>query len=819
MTALRDALRTLRSAPVVTAVAILSLALGIGANTAVFSILDTLLLRSLPVRNAQDLAIMTSADADTWTYPIWRELSERQGAFAGAAAWSSVRFNAADTGPADPVNGLWVSGRFFDVLGVPAMLGRTLTDRDDERGAPDGAAAVISYAFWQSRFGGAADVVGRTIRLDKVAFTIVGVTPPEFFGPEVGSRFDVAAPFGTEPLLRGRESLLGTRSSWWISIMVRRKPNQSVAAAAAALRAIQPQIREATIPTTFRPQDQKTYLAAPLQLVPAATGSSYLRERYERPLLTIQIVVGLVLLIACANIANLLMARATARRHELSVRMALGASRAQLARQLVTESLLLACAGAIAGLGFAQWGSRLIVAALSTRLNQIVLNLNPDWRVLGFTAAVAIATALFFGTMPALRAAAAQPQESLREQGRGVHGETRMGIGAALVVAQIALSLMLVVAAGLFVRTFWQLAGRPLGFDRDRLLAVSVELRDRNADTAQRVAVFEQLREAAQAAPGVDSATASEVTPVSGSSWQFLIEIPGGAPMSEHERGVYVNIIGADFFRTFGTRLVAGREFDTRDKAGSTPVAIVNETFARKFLNGSNPLGRQVVQVGFPGRPAVTREIVGLSSDAVYRNLRQTIPPTMYIPLTQQPKLGAFVVVTAKASSDSPALLARSLASALLAVSPDATLTIRTVAEQVANSLIQERLVASLSGFFGGLALLLAGIGLYGVTSYAVSRRRSEIGIRMALGAVPAGIMRLVLVRVAWLVSAGIAAGVIAAIWASHFVASLLFGVTARDPVTLTSAAAVLAAIALLAGGLPAWRAARIDPARVLRES
>ena len=818
MTGLRDALRTLRSAPIVTAVAILSLALGIGANTAVFSILDTLLLRSLPVQHAQDLAIVTSADDDSWTYPIWRELSRRQGAFAGAAAWAGARFNAAEAGPADPITGLWVSGRFFDVLGVPAMLGRTFTDHDDERGAPSGAPAVISYAFWQARFGGAADVVGRTIRLDKVTFTIVGVTPPEFFGPEVGSRFDVAVPFGTEPLLRGRESLLDSKGSWWLSMVIRRKPEQSLAAAAAALRAIQPQIREATIPTTFRPQDQKTYLKAPLQLVPAATGASYLRYRYERPLLTIQVVVGLVLLIACANIANLLMARATARRHELSIRLALGASRARLARQLLTESFVLASAGAAAGLVFAQWGSRLLVHALSTRLNQIVLDLNPDWRVLAFTAAVAIATALFFGTMPALRAAAAQPQDALREHGRGVYGDSRMRLGAALVVAQITLSLMLVVAAGLFVRTFSQLADRRLGFDRDRLLAVSVQLRDENADTAKRLAAFEQLREAARAVPGVESATISEVTPVSGSTWQFLIEIPGGAAMSEHDRGVYVNIIGQDFFNTFGTGLLAGREFDARDRADSTPVAIVNETFARKFLSGGDPLGRQVRQVGFPGQPGVTREIVGFVKDAVYRNLRQEIPPTMYIPLAQQPKLGPFIVVTAKAAAGSPALLTRSISSALLQVSADATLTIRTVAEQVSNSLIQERLVASLSAFFAGLALLLAGVGLYGVTSYSVSRRRSEIGIRMALGALPAGIMRLVLARVAWLVSIGIAAGVITAIWASHFVASLLFGVTARDPLTLTLAAVVLAAITLLAGGLPAWRAARIDPARVLRE-
>jgi predicted permease len=817
---LRLAFRALRATPIVSVVAMLSLALGIGANTAIFAIVDSLLLRALPVREPERLAIVsTDARPQSWTNPIWEQIRERQhDLFEGAITWSSARFNLAQGGEAEMVDGIWASGGFFDVLGVPALLGRTFTVTDDRRGGgPGGPVTVISYRFWQRRFGGGADAIGRTLTINRVPFTIAGVTPPDFFGTDVGRGFDVVVPIGAEPLIRGRDSVLDRRSTWWLNIMARLKHGQSIAAATAALRGVQPQIRDATLPDNWRPEDLNDYLKEPFTLNPAATGASFLRLRYERPLVTIMVVVGLVLLIACANIANLLLARATQRQHEFSVRVALGASRWRLARQLLVECLLLSGAGAGLGLVFAQWGSRLLVRQLSTSTNTVFLDLSLDWRVIGFTATVAVATAVLFGTAPAFRGARARPIDALKEHGRGPAGQARMGLANLLVVAQVALSLVLVVAAGLFVRTFASLATLRLGFERDRILIVSVNAQGSRVEPAERPALYERVRQAVASVPGVTRAALSVVTPVSGSTWNTLLELPDKPWMRERERMSYVNHVSEGWFATYGTPLLAGRDITERDAKGAPAVAIVNEAFARKFLDG-RPLGRTVREIGRPDRPQPSYEIVGLAADAVYRSRRDPVPPTMYLPLAQDDEPLSFVNLSVQVAGGPPGLLTRRVAAAIGEIDRDLVLTFRSLGEQVDASLIQERIVAALSGFFGGLALLLAGLGLYGVMAYGVTRRRPEIGIRLALGAAPAGIVRLVLGRAAVLVGVGVVTGGLASWWAAGFVATLLYGLEPRDPSTLTLAAAALAAVGAIAGWLPARRAARMDPAEVLRE-
>jgi predicted permease len=712
------------------------------------------------------------------------------------------------------------------VLGVTPLIGRTFRPEDDRRGGgPDGPVAVISYSFWQRRYGGEAGAIGRSLVIERVPYTIIGVTPPEFFGTDVGRAFEVAIPVGTEPLIRGKESGLDRRSMWWLSVMVRLKPDQSIEAATAALRGIQPQIREATIPEHYRPQDRDRYLVEPFTLDPAARGSSMLRSRYERPLQLIMVVVGTVLLIACANIANLLLARAAARRHEISVRLALGASRLRLMRQLLAESLLLSGCGTLLGLLFAHWGSRLLLRQLSTSTSRVFLDLTLDWRVLVFASAMAVTTALLFGMAPAFRASRVDPNESLKEQGRGISTDRRFSIGNLLVVVQVALSLILVVAAGLFVRTFASLANLDLGFQREGVLVVNVNAQRLGLEPAARGLLFERIRQAALSTAGVGQASLSVVTPVSGSTWNNIFEFPGGPDLPERDRVVNVNVVSPGFFTTLGTRMIAGRDFSDADRAGGPPVVIVNESFARTYFGGANPIGRTLVQPAFGSRAARTLEVVGYVQDSVYRSLREPLSPTVYRPLRQQEGEAmflSFISVVVRTAGGSPALLIKPLADALGTVHRDLALTFRPLEEQVDASLTQERLVAMLSGFFGALALLLAGLGLYGVTSYAVSRRRTELGIRMALGAAPAGVVRLVLRRVAFLVGLGIALGIVLAVVSTALarttLGSLLYGLQPQDPATIALATVVLGVIGAAAGWIPARRASRIDPAAVLRQ-
>jgi len=826
---LRLAVRTLRLAPVVSAAAMLSLALGIGANAAIFSLLDSLLLRALPVPRPERLVAVSTprimslgTRAAGFPNPVWEQIRQRA-LFDGAIAWSTTRLNLTTGGEEAVVEAVWADGGFFDTLGVPAFLGRTLSAADDRRGGgPDGPVTVISYGFWQGRFGGSPDVIGRSLTLEGVPFTIVGVTPPDFFGVDVGSRFDVVVPIGVEARVRGAESGLDNPQFYWLSIMGRLKPGQTMEAAAAALRGVQPDIRRVLMPANLPAGARAQFLAEPFTLIPASTGNSYLRGRYARALTTIMVVVGLVLLIACANVANLLLARVSSRQWELSVRLALGSSRWRLARQLLLESAVLASAGLACGLAVAVWASRLLVRGISTRDNPVFLNLSLDWRVLAFTMGVAAATTLVCGVAPAIRASGTTPMNALRERGRT--GSTpRAAMAGAFVVAQIALSLMLVVAAGLMVRTFASLATRPLGFDRDRSLLVTVNAARAATDPPRRKTIYPHLREEVAKLPGVASAALSAATPVMGGGIILDVEVQGGRQVPRTLVGgianAYANVVSTEWFATIGTPIVAGRGFDTRDRAGTARVVVVNEALARAFLGDVSPVGRTLMTNVVGGK--VQLEIVGVAADTVYGSIREAAAPIVYMPLSQaEPMIagGPFMFLVVRAVTTAPAALAKTVLATAAGVQPGLRLTARPLADQLEAALTQERVLAMLSGFFGALALLLAAIGLFGVTSYAVSQRRGELGVRMALGATPDRVMRLVLSRVVTLVAAGVVAGGVASLWASRFVATLLYGITPRDPATFIVAVAALAAVAFAAGTVPAWRAAHVDPARVLRD-
>jgi putative ABC transport system permease protein len=811
----RQSGRAIAKTPVVSAVAILSLALGLGANTAIFSIINALLVRALPVERPGELAIVTSGASPgrTWTNPIWEQIRDRPDLFAGAFAYSPTRFNLAQHGPSEIVDGLWISGKTLEVLGVRSFAGRALTDADDRPGGgADGPVAVISYAYWQRRFAGAPSAIGQSITVERVPFTIVGITPPDFFGVEVGRTFDIALPVGTATLIRGA-GILRQRSVWWLRVMLRLSPDQTPAAVTAQLQAQQAQIRAATLPDDWHPTTIGNYLRDPFRVESAATGASPLRENYRRPLVTIMMVVGLVLLIACANLANLLLARTAARRQEVSLRIALGASRARVAQLLLTESVLLASAGALLGVLFAHWSSALLVRQLSTFSNNVYLDLSLDWRVLAFTSVAAIATALLFGTIPALRSTRVGPQDALKAGGRGLAGDVAGRTGPALVIVQVALSLMLLVAAGLFIRTFASLARTNLGFDASPVLVASIQIPQTRVALADGAALLGQVVAAAQSVPGVGSVAVSEQTPLGGVTWNNLIELPDGPDFPEDQRLTYFNRITSGWFATYGTRIVAGRDFSSTDAVGSPPVAMVNEAFARRFTAGRSPIG---VRVRHPGN--VVREIVGVVEDAKYETVREQVQPTLYVSYNQDAHIRSSMIVSVRAAAGSPALLTQSLVAALSRVHGDLVVTPRPLAHQVNAALTRERIVAGLSGVFGALALLLAGLGLYGVTSFTVSRRRAEIGVRMALGATTSRVLSDVLGRVGVLVAVGIAVGAALSLWAARYLTPLLSGLEPTDPTTFVAASAILAATAAFAAFVPARRASKIDPATVLRE-
>jgi predicted permease len=637
-----------------------------------------------------------------------------------------------------------------------------------------------------------------------------------FFGVDVGQTFDVAVPIGNEPLVAGNNSGLDLRGRTWLTVMARLRAGREIDATSAELRSLHREIRESMPPTDPAlgplPQD----LESPFSLVPAATGQSPLRGRYQQALLMLLVVSVTVLLIACINIANLLVARAIVRRREMSLRMALGAPRMRLARLMLVEAVMLSGAGAVLGMALAQWMSRFLVSRISTPASTVFFDLTPDWRVWGFAAGSSLATAAIFGVAPAWQSMRADPVDALKEQGRGTTGARRSWLSPALVSAQIALSLVLVVAAGLFVRTSAELAQRHVGGTRDRVLLVNVAAPMTRYALEQLVGTYDRVLQAISTVPGVERAAISDITPAGGSARTNFVEIPSGDTLPDRERLISINVISPGWLQTYGVRLESGRDFSVSDGPQSRAVALVNRAFVRRFFSGVNAVG-QVISVGLPGR-MTSVEIVGVVEDTVYRSLREPPSPTLFTSTTQRAAARPYVNVAVLAAAGSPAGLSRSIAAAVGSVDPDLVLQFRPLADQVTGAMSQERIVALLSSFFGGLALLLAGLGLYGLTAYNIGQQRSEIAMRIALGAGVVAVMRLVMRRAALLMASGVACGALLSLWASRFVEALVYGLQPRDPATFALAALVLTMVTALATAIPAWRASRIDPVEVLKE-
>ncbi len=823
---LRFGLRLLRFNTGFAAAAILSLALGIGANTSIFQLLDALRLRTLPVKNPQELARVaidhrnsasghfTSRYSDL-TYAMWEQIRAQQQGFSDIFAWGPTQFNISSGGEVHNVQGLWVSGEFFQTLGVAPTLGRLLTPSDDQPGCAS-AGAILSYSYWQKEYGGQRDTIGRKLTISRHPFPIIGVAAPDFYGVEVGRSFDMAVPLCAEPLINGEDSQLNSRIGWWLSVMGRLKPGWSVERAAVQLRAISPGLFQATLPPQFNASNAKHFLQYKLGTSPAGSGISDLRKQYEEPLWLLLALAGLVLLIASANLANLLLARASAREKEMGMRMAVGASRARLMRQLLAESLLLAAIGTAFGTLLARNVSQVLVASLSTQHDPLFVDIGTDWRVLGFTTALAVLTCILFGLAPALRATSVAPGVVLKESGRGATDRrSRFGLRRVLVVSQIALSLTLLVGALLFARSLNNLAKLDPGFRRDGILVTDIDFTARHLPKEGRLAFSDELLRRVRAIPGVDAATIAAIVPLSGDGiGHDVLMGDTGEPEGDVPVAAF-NYVSPGFFETLQTPFLAGRDFDEHDRTGAPNVAIVSETFIKKFAKGNNPMVT-TFRVRRLNRISAPYQIIGVVKDTKYSDLREELSPIVY---------------AVKAQSDDPPtdaqILIRSgapLASILSAVKstvsqsdPDADISFSNFHQMIDDGLLRDRLMARLSGFFGVLAAVLAAIGLYGVISYMVERRRNEIGIRMALGAGQQRIIRLVLRETCILLLVGLATGVALTLATAKTAASMLFGLKPTDALTYILAALCLSVVAALASFLPARRAARLDPMVALR--
>lgn len=826
--------RTLSRTPGFFAIAVLSLALGIGANTAIFDLLNSCLMKVLPVRNPQQLVILTdpsssglligesSGERALLSYPEFQDLQRGATCFESLFAVQSdpdrlqVRLDGSE---AEEVTSKLASGTYFSALGVQPEAGRFF-DSTVDRELGTSPYAVLSDAFWERRFGRDPTAIGRTMTIHHTAFTIIGIAPAGFFGETVGQRPDIWIPLSMQlQVLPGRDWLHPrpdpTEKVMWLHVFGRLQPNVTLVQAQAQTNSLFKQSLEASY-ASLSAANRKSFMDQRLRVRPAATGASDLRERFAEPLYVVFAAVGAVLLICCANLTNLLLARATARQREITVRLALGASKVRVVRQLLTESLILSALGAAGGLLIAVGITPVLLRMASSESQPIQLQTELDWRVLLFTAAVAILTTVLFGLAPALRAARTDVNLSLRE-GRGLTASlNRLRLGRIFVMAEVALSLVLLVGAGLFLMTLLNLQRVDLGYARDKLLLIRVVGVAAGYKDDRLALLYRELLQKIENTPGVRGATFSENGLFSGTESADQISVEGYSPHGKNDRGARFDQIGPRYFSTLGIPLLLGREIDERDKRGGVLVCVINEAFAKLFFADRNPLNQHVIDQY--GDKKVPFEVVGVVKNSRDHALRGDVPPRFFVAAEQAafdvPPAANFEIRTAA----NPNAMLRTLRRLIQETNPDLPiLSARSLGELIDGRVAQDRLIANLTSIFGALALLLSAIGIYGVLAYGVSQRTSEIGVRMAIGAQSRTVIRMILRETLLLLIIGVAAGLAVSALATRLIQSKLFGLHPMDPLVVSSAVMVMSAIGLLAAYGPAWRASRIDPATALR--
>ena len=822
---IRYALRMMRRSPGFTAVGILSLALGIGANTAIFSLINTLMLRPLPVRNPSELVQFLSQYPDpaeppsnNYAWKYYERFRDETHAFSDLTGMSPARFHLrADGIDADAVDGEYVVGNYFTMLGLTPAIGRLLGPQDDVIGSGSAAVAVLSWASWTNRFHADPSVVGKRLVVDGAQATVIGVAPQRFFGLQIGAAPEVWLPVAMEPLIQTPSRRASGELT--MSVMARVKPGVPHDQARAELRVID----RDRIEEIAKRGDLK-WLKVTIDVVPASAGMSRLTFVYARPLFALMAIVSALLLLACTNLAGLLLARGAARSREMAVRVSLGAGPLRLVRQVLTESLLLAAAGCLLGTVLAYFGADALMRVVTSgrmpgMSSHIEIQPQLDLRVLLFTVGVSLATGILFGLAPALSACHPEPAASLRATGAAPETPLRRSIGKGLVVAQVALSIVLLAAAGLFVRHMLTLRNVGLGFQRESVLLLTLDPAGSGYQGNQLAPIYRQLLERLSAIPGVRSAALSGITPVSGGGASRFIEVAGFRETAADRRRVVLNWTAPKYFETLGTPMLAGRDFRFEDQGGPL-VAIVSQSMARYYFGDRSAIGQLFTFERQDNRGAAQEQpyqIVGVVGDTKYLNLQEPIRRMVYLHAFQVPQF--FTQQFSLRTNVRPEAVTGEARRAVRELLPTVTVgRVTTMTEQVDASMIPERLIAMLSGFFGALGALLAAIGLYGLLAYTVARRTAEIGIRMALGATQGDVTRMVLASAAALVCAGVAVGAPLAFWARQLAATVLDDLAEGAAVPMTAAAAAMIVVALAAAFLPARRAARVNPIEALRQ-